>query len=62
MAKVLVTGVNGFIGSHLAELLLTRGDEVVGLVRPTADLRSLAPLSDRYGDRLQLVVGDLRTG
>jgi dihydroflavonol-4-reductase len=62
MAKVLVTGINGFIGSHLAELLLTRGDEVVGLVRPTADLRSLGPLSDRYGDRLRLVVGDLRTG
>jgi nucleoside-diphosphate-sugar epimerase len=62
MAKVLVTGVNGFIGSHLAELLLASGDEVVGLVRPTADLRSLAPLSNRYGDRLQLVVGDLRTG
>ena len=62
MAKVLVTGVNGFIGSHLAELLLANGDEVVGLVRPTADLRSLAPLSSRYGDRLRLVVGDLRTG
>lgn len=62
MAKVLVTGINGFIGSHLTELLLSRGDTVVGLVRPTADLRSLAPLSDRYGDRLRLVVGDLRTG
>ncbi|GMQ78527.1 MAG: GDP-mannose 4,6-dehydratase [Anaerolineae bacterium] len=29
--KVLVTGAVGFIGSHLAENLLQRGDEVVGL-------------------------------
>jgi UDP-glucuronate 4-epimerase len=29
--KLLVTGVAGFIGSHLAERLLARGDTVVGL-------------------------------
>ncbi len=62
MARVLVTGVNGFIGSHLAQLLLERGEEVVGIVRPTSDLRALVPLFDRHGDRLKLVVGDLRTG
>lgn len=29
--KVLITGTAGFIGAHLAERLLARGDEVVGL-------------------------------
>jgi UDP-glucuronate 4-epimerase len=29
--RVLVTGIAGFIGSHLAERLIARGDHVVGL-------------------------------
>ncbi|MBX3272835.1 MAG: NAD-dependent epimerase [Sandaracinaceae bacterium] len=31
MARILVTGAAGFIGSHVSEVLLARGDEVVGL-------------------------------
>jgi dihydroflavonol-4-reductase len=60
MARIFVTGANGFIGSHLIEHMLQRGDEVIGLIRADSDLRSLAPLSKTHGDRLHWVVGDLR--
>lgn len=42
--KALVTGANGFTGSHLVRALLKRGDSVVGLVRSTSDLTRLADL------------------
>ena len=31
MSKFLITGTAGFIGFHLANALLEKGDEVVGL-------------------------------
>ena len=34
--KVLITGIMGFIGSHLAETLVEDGDEVYGVVRRVA--------------------------
>jgi nucleoside-diphosphate-sugar epimerase len=43
--KVLLTGGSGFLGSHVAEQLSARGDEVRALVRQSSDstfLRSLA--------------------
>jgi dihydroflavonol-4-reductase len=37
MAKTLVTGASGFIGSHLVRALAERGDELVLLMRRTSD-------------------------
>ena len=31
--KILITGINGFVGSHLAEYYLSQGDEVFGTYR-----------------------------
>ena len=43
--RALVTGINGFCGSHLAELLLSEGWEVHGTVRSfRSDLRNLRDL------------------
>lgn len=39
--RALVTGVAGFAGSHLAELLISRGAEVYGLVVPGGSLENL---------------------
>ena len=41
MAKVLVTGATGLIGSSVCRLLAEEGDEPVGLVRPGSDRESL---------------------
>ena len=53
--QVLVTGANGFIGSHLCRALAAKGYQVRALVRPSSDLRSLAGLdvSYWYGDILE---------
>ena len=38
-ATALVTGANGFIGSHLVDQLLALGCKVHGLVRESSDLK-----------------------
>jgi dihydroflavonol-4-reductase len=50
--KVLVTGANGFTGSHLCQRLLARGDQVIAYVRRTSDLSRLNHLAVEfaYGD------------
>ena len=62
--RVLVTGAAGFIGSHLCERFVARGDEVVGLdnfdpfyPRAVKEQNVAALLS---GPRFSLVEGDLR--
>lgn len=41
---ILVTGINGFIGSLLAAKLLARGYKVVGLEHPACDLGRIRPI------------------
>jgi GDPmannose 4,6-dehydratase len=55
--RALITGVTGQDGSYLAELLLDRGYDVIGMVR-----RSSTVNFERIGhlqDRIELVPGDL---
>jgi GDPmannose 4,6-dehydratase len=55
--RALVTGIGGQDGSYLAELLVERGYDVVGIVRtgPSADYPNLAAVRDR----VRLVQADL---
>jgi UDP-glucuronate 4-epimerase len=62
--RALVTGAAGFVGSHLAESLLARGDTVIGVDCFTpyydraAKERNVA--GARANDRYELVAADLR--
>jgi len=60
--KVLVTGAGGFIGSHLVEALVARGEEVRAFVRYNgrADVGQLRHLSRETRAGVEIVFGDLR--
>ena len=52
--KCFVTGATGFLGSHVARQLLSRGAELRLLVRPTSRVDNIADLP------AERVLGDLR--
>ncbi|HET7497708.1 MAG TPA: GDP-mannose 4,6-dehydratase [Candidatus Eisenbacteria bacterium] len=55
--KVLITGITGFAGSHLADYILQRGDaEVIGILR----WRSRTENIEHFRDKVRLVECDLR--
>jgi UDP-glucuronate 4-epimerase len=63
--RILLTGAAGFIGSHTAEALLRRGDEVIGLDNfndfydPVCKRRNVAQILAAHGQAFTLAEGDL---
>ena len=55
MLRVLITGITGFAGSHLAEHLVSLGDEVHGLAHEHPPFANLAAVQDR----VRIHVGDI---
>ena len=60
--KFLITGITGFAGPHLANLLIENGHEVFGLVRHSngreTDILDVVP--DEHFKQIKFVYGDLR--
>jgi GDP-4-dehydro-6-deoxy-D-mannose reductase len=54
--RLLITGITGFVGSHLAEFALSRGADVYGSCR----WRSKTENIDHLRDRIHLIESDLR--
>ena len=58
--RVLVTGADGFIGSHLTELLFENNFDVTGLVQYNS-FNSVGNLSDAScKDKINIIAGDIR--
>ncbi len=60
--RYLITGLTGFAGPHLANLLLSQGHEVAGLIRGSNgredDIRDVVP--DEHFQKIRWIYGDLK--
>lgn len=56
MKRALITGVSGFVGSHLADFLLDKEVEVYGIIRWRSRLQNILHLKEK----ITLVEGDIR--
>lgn len=54
--KALVTGISGFVGSHMAEFLLGRNVEVIGTIRNRSRMNHI----EHLGQKIRLVECELR--
>jgi GDP-4-dehydro-6-deoxy-D-mannose reductase len=54
--RLLITGITGFVGSHLAEFALARGAEVYGACRWRSNTENI----DHLKDRIEWIEADLR--
>ena len=57
--RALITGINGQDGSYLAELLLSKGYEVAGIVRRSSVAEQQTSRIEDIRNRLQLFYGDV---
>lgn len=55
MVKNLITGIGGFVASHLADFLLEKGEEVIGTYRWTEDLSRIKHIRGK----IKMVAADL---
>jgi len=53
LSTILVTGATGLTGSNVCQMLVSRGDQVRALVRPSSDVEALAAMG------VDLVTGDI---
>ncbi|MFX0101537.1 MAG: NAD-dependent epimerase/dehydratase family protein [Candidatus Hodarchaeota archaeon] len=58
MMEIIVTGANGFIGSHLCKFLVEKGENVHAMVRETSDLTLLKDLNPNLKG-INIVYGDI---
>ena len=58
-ATIFVTGVNGLIGSHIADLLLKRGYNVRGAVRGVAKNKWVAEYFNERNEAVKLDLVDV---
>jgi nucleoside-diphosphate-sugar epimerase len=60
-SRVLVTGVTGFIATHVADQLLKAGYSVTGTARSQAKAEPVQALFEKYGaDKFKIIItGDL---
>ena len=61
--KVLITGITGMVGSHLADYLIKKTDwQIYGLCRwrsPLDNVEHLLPLANNSKSRIKFIYGDL---
>lgn len=55
---ILVTGANGFVGSHIVKLLVGRGERVRCLLRRTSNMLNLKAADIK--DKIEVFYGDIR--
>src|SRR3989338_9797077 len=55
MVKSMITGIGGFVASHLANYLLEKGEEVYGTYRWTEDISRI----EKIKEKLKLIPADL---